>query len=137
MKLAASVDIGAFARPAKRDSSQGWHSYKLPKDSLSPRELEVCQLLLEGLLVKEVAGRLDITYRTAETHRRSAYQKLGIHGRAELFKCFSDDTVRTVQHSPEFAVDEILGRLEYLEEMVRNLAERFPEAARGATSAAA
>jgi len=118
--------MSVFARSATRDGSEGWHSYKLPKASLSPREAEVCQLLLEGLLVKEVAYRLNISYRTAETHRRSAYQKLGLHNRAGLFKRFSNDPPIEARGIAESVEEKIIARLEHLEQIVHGLAQRSP-----------
>ena len=40
-----------------------------PSVALTPREREVLSLLAEGLANKEVAGKLGISVRTAETHR--------------------------------------------------------------------
>lgn len=48
-----------------------------PIDELSGRELEVFQLLGQGLTVDSVAERLGVACKTAETHRRRAKEKLG------------------------------------------------------------
>ncbi|MGH9435092.1 MAG: response regulator [Terriglobia bacterium] len=53
---------------------------------LSPREREVVQLLAEGETTKEVATRLRITVKTAETHRANIMRKLGIHSASELVR---------------------------------------------------
>ncbi len=50
---------------------------KLPK--LTPRECEVVQLLAEGKSSKEVASLLDLSIKTAETHRNNIMRKLGFH----------------------------------------------------------
>ncbi len=50
---------------------------KLPK--LTPREREVVQLLAEGKSSKEVACALDLSTKTAETHRSNIMRKLGFH----------------------------------------------------------
>jgi len=55
---------------------------KLPK--LSPREREVVQLVGEGKTSKEVATILNVTVKTAETHRSNIMYKLKIHSIAEL-----------------------------------------------------
>lgn len=57
-----------------------------PFHILSDRERQVLQLLAEGVSTKQVAGRLKISVKTAETHRRNLMQKLGIHSIAELTK---------------------------------------------------
>ena len=45
--------------------------------SLSPRELEVLQLMADGIATREVARRLGISYATVRTHVRSISGKLG------------------------------------------------------------
>ena len=54
---------------------------------LSPREREVLQLIAEGKSTKEVAARLDVSIKTAETHRRNLMEKLHVDSVAELTKC--------------------------------------------------
>ena len=51
---------------------------------LSVRERELMLLVAEGLSNKEVAGQLDISERTVETHLQSIFRKLGIHKRIRL-----------------------------------------------------
>jgi two-component system response regulator NreC len=53
---------------------------------LSPREREVLQLISEGRSTKEVAGRLSVSVKTAETHRRNLMEKLHLDSVAELTK---------------------------------------------------
>ena len=55
-------------------------------DALAPRELEVLQLLAEGLTSSEIASRLFIATSTVETHRRNIMKKLELHSVAELTK---------------------------------------------------
>lgn len=55
---------------------------KVPK--LSPREREVVQLVGEGKTSKEVAIILNVTVKTAETHRSNIMYKLKLHSIAEL-----------------------------------------------------
>jgi DNA-binding NarL/FixJ family response regulator len=54
---------------------------------LSPREREVLQLIAEGKSTKEVAARLGVSVKTAETHRRNLMEKLQVDSVAELTKC--------------------------------------------------
>ncbi|MCK4850963.1 MAG: response regulator transcription factor [Phycisphaerae bacterium] len=53
---------------------------------LTAREREVLQLVAEGLRTKEIANRLHISSKTAETHRQQLMNKLNIHSVAELTK---------------------------------------------------
>jgi len=51
--------------------------------TLSPRELEVLRLVVEGLLNKQIAQRLGITERTVKAHLTSAYQRIGVADRTQ------------------------------------------------------
>jgi len=51
---------------------------------LSPRQREVLQLLAEGKRCKAVAVLLNITVKTAETHRTNLMSKLNLHSTAKL-----------------------------------------------------
>ncbi|MGH9719170.1 MAG: response regulator [Bryobacteraceae bacterium] len=53
-------------------------------DLLTDREKEVLQLLAEGKSNKEVAGVLDLSLYTVETHRTNLMQKLNLHNTAEI-----------------------------------------------------
>lgn len=48
-------------------------------DPLTPRERQVMQLVAEGSSTKAVAKILNISYKTAESHRNHIMKKLGIH----------------------------------------------------------
>jgi DNA-binding NarL/FixJ family response regulator len=52
--------------------------------SLTPREKEVIQLLAEGKSSKEVASVLNLSTKTAETHRSNIMRKLGFHSIRDL-----------------------------------------------------
>jgi DNA-binding NarL/FixJ family response regulator len=52
-------------------------------ERLSRRELEVLQLLAEGLGSKEIADRLFITVRTERNHVASILAKLGVHSQLQ------------------------------------------------------
>ena len=51
---------------------------------LTNREREVLQLVAEGRTNKEVAGMLNVSITTVETHRTHILQKLGLHSIPEL-----------------------------------------------------
>ncbi len=46
------------------------------EDSVTPRELEVLELLAQGLANKEIAGRLHLAESTVKTHLESIFRKL-------------------------------------------------------------
>ena len=53
---------------------------------LTPRQREVVQLVAEGKSSKEVAVALDLSVKTAETHRTNIMHRLGLHSVAELVR---------------------------------------------------
>jgi DNA-binding NarL/FixJ family response regulator len=57
-----------------------------PLQSLTPRERMVMQLAAEGATNAEVAEKLFISPRTAETHRTNLLQKLGLQTQTDLVR---------------------------------------------------
>lgn len=57
-----------------------------PLDELTPRQREILQLVAEGRTTKEIAGRLDLSSKTVETHRAQLMERLDIHDVAGLVK---------------------------------------------------
>jgi FixJ family two-component response regulator len=52
--------------------------------ALTPREHEVMVLVVEGLLNKQIAGRLGTTEQTVKVHRGRVMQKMGASSLAQL-----------------------------------------------------
>lgn len=59
---------------------------KLPSLELSRREIEIVQLLCEGLSSKEIARRLHISAKTVENHRYNIYRKSEVDSIAGLMR---------------------------------------------------
>jgi DNA-binding NarL/FixJ family response regulator len=57
-----------------------------PTSVLSHRELEVLQLLAEGLTTQQIADQLFISKRTVETHRKNILEKTGAKNTAALVR---------------------------------------------------
>jgi DNA-binding NarL/FixJ family response regulator len=57
-----------------------------PYNTLSPREREVLQLAAEGLGAGEIAEKLFISTRTAETHRANLMRKLNLQTQTDLVR---------------------------------------------------
>jgi two-component system response regulator NreC len=51
----------------------------MPVDPLTARERQILQLIAEGKTTKEVARLLNISFKTAESHRSHIMKKLDIH----------------------------------------------------------
>ena len=58
----------------------------MPVEVLSPRELQVLQLIAEGNTTREIAAQLKLTVRTVETYRTALMGKLDIHETASLVR---------------------------------------------------
>jgi len=55
-------------------------------DSLTPREIEVVQLLAEGKSNKQTAAELKVSTRTVESHRHHIMKKMNFTSFSELVK---------------------------------------------------
>jgi DNA-binding NarL/FixJ family response regulator len=61
---------------------------KVELPELSQREVEVLQLLAQGMLTKEIAEKLEISYWTVVQHVRHIYEKLQVRTRTEAVAKF-------------------------------------------------
>jgi DNA-binding NarL/FixJ family response regulator len=68
---------------------------------LTPREREVVQLLAEGKSSKEVACVLNLSTKTAETHRSNIMRKLGFHSIRDLVVYAVKNNIIQVQISSQ------------------------------------
>ena len=59
-----------------------------PAESLSEREQQVLDLLSHGLMYKEIADKLQISYETVHTYIRRIYEKLRVRTRTEAVAKF-------------------------------------------------
>ena len=63
-------------------------------DKLTPREFEVMQLVITGMLNKQVGGELGVAEKTVKVHRGRLMQKLGVTSVAELVQLVQKAEVR-------------------------------------------
>lgn len=70
--------VKGVARPASIDRAQNLR--------LTPRQREVLQLIIEGHTMREIAARLGISTRTAESHKYEMMESLGVESTAELIQ---------------------------------------------------
>lgn len=80
-RVSQMVLDGFLDREKRDDRSEG---DDFPRAPLTSREREVIQLLAEGRTSKEVAVTLNLSVKTAETHRTNLMRKLGLHSVADL-----------------------------------------------------
>lgn len=74
--LSSFVDSILHVGPKRRRSN--WSA------RLSPREIQVLDLLLDNLSNKEIASRMKIAERTVKFHVSNVLTKFGVHRRADL-----------------------------------------------------
>ncbi|HEX7954742.1 MAG TPA: LuxR C-terminal-related transcriptional regulator, partial [Burkholderiales bacterium] len=58
----------------------------VPVNPLTARERQILQLIAEGNTTKEIARLLNVSFKTAESHRNHIMQKLDIHDVANLVR---------------------------------------------------
>ena len=69
--------VQSFSNPAPQAEPNRLDS------TLSPRERELLELLVQGYLYKEIADRLNLSRGSVNTYVRRIYEKLHVHTRAE------------------------------------------------------
>lgn len=58
-----------------------------PIESLSNRELEIFELIGQGLTTQQIAGKLHLSAKTVETHRTKIKMKLNLPNSVQLSRC--------------------------------------------------
>ena len=54
------------------------------KSSLTQRESEIVDLLIQGFTNKEIAEKLSISFHTVKAHLEHIFERFGVHNRIEL-----------------------------------------------------
>jgi len=49
---------------------------------LSARELDILRFMVKGLIKKEIAEQLSISYHTVDNHERNIFRKMNVHNRS-------------------------------------------------------
>ena len=75
-----ALDMDAHTRADRAEEA----SIQMRIDSLTPREREVMDLILEGRLNKQIADDLSISMRTVEVHRARIFDKIGVRSAVDL-----------------------------------------------------
>ncbi|MBX3585331.1 MAG: response regulator transcription factor [Ramlibacter sp.] len=82
--LVDKVEQALAAAAARVDETQEAARLRQALASLSPRELEVLDELIQGHYNKTIADHLDITPRTVEFHRANIFEKMAVTSAVEL-----------------------------------------------------
>jgi DNA-binding NarL/FixJ family response regulator len=89
--VAPSMTSGSFSAPISDEVAfRTWMSRRDAARQqirrLSRRELQVVQLVSNGLANKSIAQELQISVKTIEKHRANAARKLGVNSTAEMVR---------------------------------------------------
>ena len=91
LKNAVDLELGAAIRRVVKGETVLDSQLKRPAPlkgkrhtALTPRELEVLQMIVDGKSNKEIASALDLSANTVAVHRANMMDTLGIHKAAEL-----------------------------------------------------
>jgi DNA-binding NarL/FixJ family response regulator len=91
LKNAVDLELGAAIRRVAKGETVLDSQLKRPPSlrgkrnaGLTPRELEVLQMIVDGKSNKEIASVLDLSANTVAVHRANMMDTLGIHKAAEL-----------------------------------------------------
>jgi DNA-binding NarL/FixJ family response regulator len=91
LKNAVDLELGAAIRRVAKGETVLDSQLKRPialkgkrHAGLTPRELEVLQMIVDGKSNKEIASALDLSSNTVAVHRANMMDTLGIHKAAEL-----------------------------------------------------
>lgn len=97
--LNRTFPVDDFAPPVNRPARG-----KLPTagsvEDLSDRELQVLQMLGEGLNMTQMTARTQLSSKTIETYRARIKQKLDLSSHAELMRCAVQWTIERRTKSP-------------------------------------
>lgn len=67
-------------------SITGAVTIRRPLEKLTPRQIEVLQLVTEGHRAREIARRLQLSVKTVESHRGEVMKRLGVHDVVSLVR---------------------------------------------------
>lgn len=82
---------GPAIKPGRAEDLNRW----LKDHNVSPREIEIIQLVLMGKSNRSIEKELFISRRTVESHLYNVYRKLGIKNRMELMRLVSLESQET------------------------------------------
>ncbi len=86
--LYGEEQLGGTCRPDRIQNSS--LEEQLREKKLTPAEIQVCKLLLEGYTLRQISSIISKSYSTVNTYYSSIYRKLGIQSKTELILQFRD-----------------------------------------------
>jgi two-component system response regulator NreC len=92
------VDLTQTLRPPRHAEPERVDAQRQPPKELSRREREVLRLLAQGHSNQQVADEIRLSVKTVETYRTRLREKLGLKGRAELYRFAVESGILDPKH---------------------------------------
>ena len=86
MRLLASIRNAVEQHRQQMSSAAGLEQLRSRFSSLSPRQLQIMELIVAGLSSKEIGMRLNLSAKTVNNHRAWVMERTGARNLAELVR---------------------------------------------------
>jgi FixJ family two-component response regulator len=83
-QLLGAIERAIAHQQSVRGDRQKLDSHRAQLDTLTPREHQVFELVVQGKINKQIAHQLGATERTIKAHRHKVMEKMGVQSLAEL-----------------------------------------------------
>jgi FixJ family two-component response regulator len=83
-QLLGAIERAIAHHQSVRGDRQKFDSHRAQLDTLTPREHQVFELVVQGKINKQIAGQLGATERTIKAHRHKVMEKMSVQSLAEL-----------------------------------------------------
>lgn len=83
-QLLGAIEQAMAQHESARGTRQKLNALRSQLDTLTPREHQVFELVVQGKINKQIAQRLGTTERTVKAHRHRVMEKMGAQSLAEL-----------------------------------------------------
>jgi len=85
-ELLDAIRIGLQRDRVRREAEEGLKAIRSRIAGLTPRQREMLTMMADGLMVKQMAGRLELSEVTIKVHRSRIMNKLGVRTPLELVR---------------------------------------------------
>jgi FixJ family two-component response regulator len=82
-----AIDFAIQRDAIERNNNLRRHTIRARIDSLTDKERQVLEYVVEGMANKVIAKRLGVSIRTIESRRQAVFQKMKVNSLAELVRC--------------------------------------------------
>jgi RNA polymerase sigma factor (sigma-70 family) len=83
-QLISAIEHAVSRHESARHAGQKLNALRAQVDTLTPREHQVFELVVQGKINKQIAHQLGATERTIKAHRHKVMEKMGVQSLAEL-----------------------------------------------------